>query len=60
MNKIIGILLSGFIKILIKTTKYKVIKSKEAIKHKQAIIIIWHRKIIPTMLSTDFIEKKHP
>ena len=58
MNKIIGILLSGFIKILIKTTKYEVIKSKEAIKYKQAIIIIWHRKIIPTMLSTDFIEKK--
>ena len=57
-NKIIGIFLSGFVKILIKTTRYEVIKSKDAIKHKQAIIVIWHRKIIPTMLSTDFIEKK--
>lgn len=57
-NKMIGLFLSGFIKILIKTTDYKVIQSKKAIKHKQAIIVIWHRKIIPTMLSTDFIEKK--
>lgn len=56
--KITGILLSGFIKILIKTTKYKVFYSKEAVEHKQAIIIFWHRKIIPTMLSTDFLEKK--
>lgn len=56
--KIIGVLLSGFIKILIKTTKYKVFQSEEAIKHKQAIVIFWHRKIIPTMLATDFIDKK--
>ena len=60
MNKyrLTGILLSGFIKILIKTTKYKVVQSEEAMKQKQAIIIFWHRKIIPTMLSTDFVEKK--
>ena len=60
MNKyrLTGILLSGFIKILIKTTKYKVVQSEEAVKQKQAIIIFWHRKIIPTMLSTDFVEKK--
>ena len=56
--KLTGILLSGFIKILIKTTKYKVFQSEEAVKQKQAIIIFWHRKIIPTMLSTDFVEKK--
>jgi lysophospholipid acyltransferase (LPLAT)-like uncharacterized protein len=56
--KITGILLSGFIKILIKTTKYKVIESEEAVKHKQAVIIFWHRKIIPTMLGTDFLDKK--
>ena len=60
MNKyrLTGILLSGFIKILIKTTKYKVVQSEEAVKQKQAVIIFWHRKIIPTMLSTDFVEKK--
>ena len=60
MNKyrLTGILLSGFIKILIKTTKYKVVQSEEAVKQKQAVIIFWHRKIIPTMLSTDFLEKK--
>ena len=48
MNKyrLTGILLSGFIKILIKTTKYKVVQSEEAMKQKQAIIIFWHRKII--------------
>ena len=57
-NRIIGLFLGGFIKILIKTTEYRVVQSKKAIKHKQAIIVIWHRKIIPTMLSTDFIEKK--
>lgn len=56
--KMVGIFLSGFIKILIKTTKYEVIQSEEALKIKQAIVIIWHRKIIPTMLSTDFLEKK--
>lgn len=56
--KLIGIFLSFFIKILIKTTKYEVIQSEEALKNKQAIIVIWHRKIIPTMLSTDFLEKK--
>ena len=56
--RLTGILLSGFIKILIKTTKYKVVQSEEAVKQKQAIIIFWHRKIIPTMLSTDFVEKK--
>ena len=56
--KLIGMCLSFFIKCLVKTTKYKVIHSKEAVKHKQAIIIFWHRKIIPTMMSTDFITKK--
>lgn len=56
--QIIGMIISFFIKFLVKTTKYKVIQSQEAIKHKQAIIIFWHRKIIPTMMSTDFIEKK--
>ncbi len=56
--RLTGILLSGFIKILIKTTKYKVVQSEEAVKQKQAVIIFWHRKIIPTMLSTDFLEKK--
>lgn len=56
--KIIGVLLSGFIKFLMKTTKYKVFQSEEAVKHKQAIVIFWHRKIIPTMYATDFIDKK--
>ena len=56
--RLTGILLSGFIKILIKTTEYKVVQSEEAVKQKQAVIIFWHRKIIPTMLSTDFLEKK--
>ena len=56
--KIIGIFISGIIKILIKTTKYEVIQSEETLEIKQAIVIIWHRKIVPTMLSTDFLEKK--
>ena len=56
--KFIGIITAYFIKILIKTTRYEVVKSPEAEKYSQAIIVFWHRKIVPAMIATEYLGKK--